>query len=892
MSKETILIVDDNRQIADLFAFKLLPDLNYETLVAYDGKSGLELLKSNPVDLMLLDLELPDTTGLQMLRQLHGTGHNIPTILVTAHGSEEVAVDAFRLGVVDYLTKPVDIDTLNSSIARSLTETRLSREKAKLTNQLKEQVSWLTVLSKVGQILTSTLELDEVLRRIVEAGVHLTRAEEGFLALLDEQNGQLYMRAVKNIDESKIKTMHLPVSDSLVGTVIRTGRPMRTTQSIADPPLKVSTGFLVHSLLHVPILSKGKAHGVLSVVNNRYKMAFKESDEFLLTSLADYAAIALENAGLFQQAQQEISERKRVEQALRVSEERYALAIRGANDGLWDWDLKSDRIYFSPRWKSMLGFSEEEIENLPQEWYKRIHPEDIERVKLDLSAHLNGVTAQFQNEHRMRHKDGDYRWMLSRGLAVRDAEDLVYRMAGSQTDITDRKNAEEKLLHNAFYDILTGLPNRALFMDRLHYAIERSKRRKDYQFAVLFMDLDRFKNINDSLGHITGDQLLVSIASKLSSGLRATDTVARFGGDEFVILLEDINDISIATRIASMIQNKLSASFNISGHEVFITTSIGIVLSSLGYHQSEDVVRDADIAMYTAKANGKNRYEIFDPTMRERIVERLELETELRQAFEQRKLIIHYQPIVSLKTGQINGFEALVRWNHPTRGILAPAEFIPMAEETGMIISIDRWVLREACRQMRLWQEQFPLIPPLTVSVNLSGNQVAQPDLVEQIELILRETGLEARYLKLEITESTIMENNALTSEMFRRLRNLGVEVQIDDFGTGYSSLGYLHQFPVSALKIDRSFVSRMDPTSNNMEIAQTVVILAHDLGMETVAEGVETEQQLDQLKALSCEYGQGFLVSKPLSPEDVNILLANILLGNNPFSPWKDIQP
>lgn len=892
MSKETILIVDDNRQIADLFAFKLLPDLNYETLVAYDGKSGLELLKSNPVDLMLLDLELPDTTGLQMLRQLHGTGHNIPTILVTAHGSEEVAVDAFRLGVVDYLTKPVDIDTLNASIARSLTETRLSREKAKLTNQLKEQVSWLTVLSKVGQILTSTLELDEVLRRIVEAGVHLTRAEEGFLALLDEQNGQLYMRAVKNIDESKIKTMHLPVSDSLVGTVIRTGRPMRTTQSIADPPLKVSTGFLVHSLLHVPILSKGKAHGVLSVVNNRYKMAFKESDEFLLTSLADYAAIALENAGLFQQAQQEISERKRVEQALRVSEERYALAIRGANDGLWDWDLKSDRIYFSPRWKSMLGFSEEEIENLPQEWYKRIHPEDIERVKLDLSAHLNGVTAQFQNEHRMRHKDGDYRWMLSRGLAVRDAEDLVYRMAGSQTDITDRKNAEEKLLHNAFYDILTGLPNRALFMDRLHYAIERSKRRKDYQFAVLFMDLDRFKNINDSLGHITGDQLLVSIASKLSSGLRATDTVARFGGDEFVILLEDINDISIATRIASMIQNKLSASFNISGHEVFITTSIGIVLSSLGYHQSEDVVRDADIAMYTAKANGKNRYEIFDPTMRERIVERLELETELRQAFEQRKLIIHYQPIVSLKTGQINGFEALVRWNHPTRGILAPAEFIPMAEETGMIISIDRWVLREACRQMRLWQEQFPLIPPLTVSVNLSGNQVAQPDLVEQIELILRETGLEARYLKLEITESTIMENNALTSEMFRRLRNLGVEVQIDDFGTGYSSLGYLHQFPVSALKIDRSFVSRMDPTSNNMEIAQTVVILAHDLGMETVAEGVETEQQLDQLKALSCEYGQGFLVSKPLSPEDVNILLANILLGNNPFSPWKDIQP
>ena len=892
MSRETILVVDDNLQVADLLACQILPSLNYASLVAYNGSSALKIIKSSQVDLMLLDLELPDTTGLEMLRRLNKEGYTVPTLLITGHGSEQIAVDAFRLGVQDYLIKPIDVDLLNSAITRSLAEVRLGREKAYLAAQLKEQVSWLTVLAKVGQTLTSTLELDEVLRRIVEASVYITHAEEGFLTLVDEKNGRLYLRAVKNIDETRIQTMHLPLEDSLVGMVIQTGKPARTAQTMEQPSLKVSTGFLVHSLLHVPILSKGKALGVLSVVNRIRNAAFKDSDEKLLTSLADFAAVAIENANLYQQAQQEISERKRVEQALRVSQERYTLAVAGTNDGIWDWDLTTNQVYYSPRWKSMLGFRENEIDDSYQEWFKRVHPEDIERLKIDISAHIRGITLQLQNEHRVLHENGTYLWVLTRGFAVRDAEGIAYRMAGSQTDVTDRKNAEEKLLQNAFYDGLTGLPNRALFMDRLRQAIERYKRKPDYQFAVLFTDLDRFKNINDSLGHLVGDQLLISISKKLSAGLRSMDTVARFGGDEFVILLEEINDITVATRIASAIQDRLTASFQITGHEVFITTSIGIVMSAIGYQHPEDVLRDADIAMYTAKGNGKNRYEIFDPKMRERIVERLELETELRQALEQQRLIVYYQPIVSLKTGQITGFEALVRWNHPTRGLLCPADFIPLAEETGLIISIDRWVLNEACRQMLAWQQEYPLTTPLTISVNLSSKQVAQPDLVEQIERILAETGLDSKYLKLEMTESAIMENNSATNEMFSKLRVLGVQVQIDDFGTGYSSLSYLHQFPVSALKIDRSFVSRMNEQSNNPEIAQAVVILAHDLGIETVAEGVETEQQLDQLKALSCEYGQGFLVSRPLSGRDVQQLLSEIGNGINPFSPWKKTGP
>ncbi|WP_216351201.1 bifunctional diguanylate cyclase/phosphodiesterase [Leptolyngbya sp. 'hensonii'] len=561
----------------------------------------------------------------------------------------------------------------------------------------------------------------------------------------------------------------------------------------------------------------------------------------------------------------DITEQRNAEAALRESEERYALAAQGANDGLWDWNLRSKVAYFSPRWKGMLGWMEEEISNKPEEWLSRIHPDDVDRVNRELKAHFDNMTSHFESEHRILHRDGKYRWVLSRGFAVRDEEGQVYRIAGSQTDITERKVAEQQLIHDAFHDTLTNLPNRALFKDRLRQIMERARRHRDYIFAVLFLDLDRFKVINDSLGHLVGDQLLTEIASRLRACLRTTDTVARLGGDEFAILLEEISVVSDATDVATRIQQELSRPFDLNGHEVFTTVSIGIALNAPDYDQPEDLLRDADTAMYRAKALGKARYQVFDQAMHVKAVTQLQVERDLRWAIDRQELSLRYQPIVSLGTGALLGFEALIRWQHPEQGFLSPDKFIPVAEETGLIIPIGFWVLREACRQMRIWQKTLKPNPPLVVSVNLSSKQIAHPNFVDSVRAILQETGLEGKFLKLEITESVILENADAAIDILQQIQSLGIQTAIDDFGTGYSSLSYLHRLPIDTLKIDRSFINRVDSDGDKLELVRTIVTLAWNLGMDVVAEGVETNMQLAQLKALKCEFAQGYLFSVPL---------------------------
>jgi diguanylate cyclase (GGDEF)-like protein/PAS domain S-box-containing protein len=893
MSREVILIVDDSRQISDFLAHKILPGLGYDVMVAYDGQSAFQMIKDNllQIDLILLDLQLPDMTGLDLLERLDVESFHLPTILMTAHGSEQVAIEAFRLGVEDYLQKPVVEENLRGAIANALKKTRLEKEKVVLTARLEEQVSWLTALTKVGQSVTSTLELDEVLRRIVDAGVFLTHAEEGFIALLDKESGQLHLRAVKNIGEDVIRTMHLPVTDSLAGQVCQTRRPLRVAQSTETLPIKVGPGYLVHSLLHVPILIKDVPLGVLSVTNRTAQSSFKEKDEVMLCSLADYAAAALSNANLYQQARQEIVERQNVEAALRESDERYSLAVRAANDGLWDWNLKTNQVYYAPRWKEMLGYREDEIATSPNEWLRRVNPEDVSDLKLMISTHLKGLSSHFECEYRITHKDGSYRWLLSRGMAVRDATGTATRLAGSNTDITERKGAEQKLLHEALYDALTGLPNRTLFTDRLRQAIERNRRNRNSQFAVLFFDLDRFKDVNDSLGHLLGDKLLIAMAQMLRSILRPADTIARFGGDEFVVLLEDVKEASDATYVADRIQNKLKTTAMLPGHTLFLTASLGIVLSQTGYEHPEDVVRDADIAMYRAKENGRARFEIFDSQMRERIMHRLGLENELIQALSQNELQVYYQPIVALEQGRLVGFEALVRWQHPRRGLLLPQEFIRLAEDTGMVVQVDRFVMSQACRQVAEWQHRFPTQPQLQVNTNISFRQLNQTDFVQFVRQVLEESKLPPGCLNLEITEAAIIDNFERVEEILAKLSQIGVQVQIDNFGMGYSSLSYLSNLSIRALKIDRSFIHRMGDENRHLKIVQALVRLTHALGIPVVAKGVETAQQLEQLQTLQCEFIQGSLVAMPVAPASVPDLLQRAALISLLPPDWKADQ-
>ena len=568
-------------------------------------------------------------------------------------------------------------------------------------------------------------------------------------------------------------------------------------------------------------------------------------------------------------------ERSRVSEALRESEERYALAALAVNDGLWDWNLHSNTVYYSPRWSAMVDL-ESAITSSPDEWFDRVHPDDLPLVRQAIEEHLAGQSQHMEVEYRMRHRNGSYRWMLSRGAALFDENHQPYRLAGSQSDITARKHTEQRLIYEVQHDSLTSLPNRVLFRKRLQSALQRFNTGALAGFAVLFLDLDRFKTINDSLGHIAGDQLLNAIARRLENCVPPSTTIARLGGDEFAILLDSVSVPADALRIAKRILNALEHPFYMQQHDIFTTGCIGIALSSEVYTEPEEILRDADTAMYRAKEAGMGQYQLFDTAMHTSAMALWRLETDLRQAIERQEFSIHYQPIVSLQNGRLAGFEGLVRWNHPERGLLYPIDFLAVADETGMLATIDRWMIFNGALQLKKWQDQHAEHSVPFLSLNLSDRLVNQQDLPTFMQEVIRDTGIDPSMLKLEITETVVNSDISQLRQTLARLREMNIQLCLDDFGTGYSSLGSLQYYDVDLLKIAAPFVAAMSQGSGGMEIVRTIITLAHDRNLQVVAEGVETVQQYAQLQAMQCEFGQGNLFSHS---NEANADFANAIL-------------
>jgi diguanylate cyclase (GGDEF)-like protein/PAS domain S-box-containing protein len=551
--------------------------------------------------------------------------------------------------------------------------------------------------------------------------------------------------------------------------------------------------------------------------------------------------------------------------------DRFAAAVEAAGDAAFEWDLRAGSLWVSERFRDLIGG--EEPDGKPASWLDRVHPDDREALQTALDAHVAGQTSRLENEHRVKQPDGSWRWLLVRGHAHHDTQGRVLRACGIFADVTSQRQQQERMFHDALHDPLTKLPNRSLFHDLVKRSFARSRRREGYRFAILFLDLDRFKTVNDSLGHQVGDELLCQMCQRLQTCLREGDTLARHGGDELTILLDDVKNPKDAVVVADRIHQVTGEPFDIDGHHVFCTVSIGVAISSSAYGKPEELLRDADTAMYRAKAQGRARSVVFDPTMREREPELLELESDLRRALVREEFRLQYLPVVDVETGRIEGIEALLRWAHPERGLLGPDDFVPFAEETGLIVPIGRWVLGTASRDYQALRHAG-VAEGISLNINLSSKQLLQTELLEQLEELLRETHLAPRDIVLEITETAFQHSEQAAAQRLAQLKSRGFRLFMDDFGTGYSSLNSLYRFQLDSLKIDRSLFRGGSPKGQAPELVKTIVAFAKDLGKEVVAEGVETAEQLRFVREIGCASAQGYFFSAPVDSGELRTLL------------------
>ncbi|NEQ42683.1 MAG: EAL domain-containing protein [Leptolyngbya sp. SIOISBB] len=750
--------------------------------------------------------------------------------------------------------------------SREVTDLQLAQE------TLHRQAHQERAINDLIKLMRQSFEMDAIFPLALKDICKLLEADHGVIARYEATEQCWYHIAEQRTNDtlSSCLGLRLPDVDNPVAAALKQGQIIcidnKTT--LIDPTYRQLVQLLPGAWLIVPLQINGQIWG--SLILRRLTPIWAPEVLGLSLRIADQLAIGIHQAELFQAAHAELKKRQATEQALRDQESFFKSLYEQATLGIAFCQSDGQILQANARYCAITGYSEPELKSMS---LNQLIYLDDRSLHQDLLLRISRYEqSAFSVDERYLRRDQTILWVHSTASAIRDERGKFEVLAVIIQDISvrkqleaERQQAEAQLRHNALHDALTQLPNRNLLMTQLKRALERVQRPPHQEFAVLFLDLDRFKLVNDSLGHLVGDQLLTIVAQTLSQMVRPGDLVARLGGDEFVILLEAVNDTSEVLSVANRLLNALRRPFLVAQREVLTTASIGIVIGSLAYRSATELLRDADLAMYRAKANGKNGYAMFDPVLHAQVTDRLQLEQDLRRAIAEQQLELYYQPIVNLSNGAIFGLEALSRWHHPHRGLIAPSDFIPIAEETGLIVEIDQWAIQTACHQVKQWQRRYPAVRNLKVSVNLSAQDLQVPNIVTNISQELAASGLAGQYLVLEITESLLIEDTPQLSQLIAQIKELSVQLAVDDFGTGYSSLSYLHRFPFNALKIDQAFTSNLQLADVNREIVETIVALGDRLGMVAIAEGGETLEQLEHLRQVGCEYSQGFYFSEPL---------------------------
>jgi diguanylate cyclase (GGDEF)-like protein/PAS domain S-box-containing protein len=832
-SDGTVLVVDDNTSNLKLVR-SLLDGKGFRVRLATNGEMALRSIESSIPDLILLDINMPEMDGYTTCERIkkNKPSADVPVIFLSALRESFDMVRGFAIGGVDFINKPFKPEILLARVNTHLALGQLQRNLKEINESLERKVEERTFeIKRANDLLHKEIDKRTAMQNELLASEELHR-----LTLANLGN-----TLVITTDHDGCITYISPSAEHLSGYDLDEIYQLNSIDDFfneALPPFAQRDG-----RFEIDLLTKS---GVTRTFFVSIKHALIRQEVVIYTC-------------------QDITERKQTEHALAINEKRLKYALEASNEGLWDWNIPDNKVYRNDACYLMLGYKASDFgkNKGSDEWFKIVHPDDREEFQKECANYLDDVTRQLHIEYRCHKKNGDIVWLQSKGLIVeRDNQGNPTRMVGTNTNITERKQHEENLTQLATYDSLTNLPNRNLFLDLLNSAIARAQR-QTHRHAVLYMDLDRFKNVNDSLGHSAGDNLLQQVSLRLSKIIRQGDTVARLGGDEFTILMQDITETHRPAEIASRIIEILIDPFDLHGHQVTITPSIGIVLYPDHAVTSEELLKKADTAMYHAKNDGGQNYKFFSDEMDKAAKLRLELEEELRDSLNKNEFALHYQAKINLLDGSISGMEALARWNNANKGVVPPSTFIPLAEETGLIIPLGDIILRKAASQMKMWVDKGLI--KNKVSVNISSRQFKQENLLDSIDEILIKTGLSPENLELEITEAAVMANIDYAIDIMYDIKNRGITLALDDFGTGYSSLSYLRKFPIDTLKIDMSFIRNLEQSTTDKNIVSSIIELAHSLKLTVVAEGVETESQAKILANMNCDVMQGYLFSKPV---------------------------